>query len=103
MPSRPSSTHSLNVSNLLDKFRDTMHDVLHDVLPPLRDIQHVIDLVLGLQLSNIPHYIMNLVERDELNRQLKGLLEKEFIHHSLNPCIVPILLILRKILENMCR
>ena len=33
----PSSTHYLDVSSLLDEFRDIILDELLDVLPPLRD------------------------------------------------------------------
>jgi len=39
---------------------------------------------------------MNLVERAQLNRQLEGLLEKNFICYSLSPCAVSILLISKK-------
>ena len=41
MPSESASSHSYDVSHLLDEFRDTMPDEL----PPFRDIQHDIDLV----------------------------------------------------------
>jgi len=68
MPSRPSSIHSLDISNLLDEFRNTMPDELFDVLPPLRDIHHAINLVTRSQLPNLPYYRMNHVERAELNR-----------------------------------
>ena len=57
------------------------------MLPPLRDIQYAIDLVSGSQLYNLSHYRMNPVERAELNRQLEGLLEKDFIRHNLSPCV----------------
>jgi len=39
---------------------------------------------------------MNLVERAELNKQFEGLLEKDFIHHSLSSCVVLILLTPKK-------
>ena len=65
MSSGPSSTHFPDVFSLLDEFRNTMSDELPDVLTSLRDIQHVIDLVLvlGPQLSNLPYYRMNPVEK----------------------------------------
>jgi len=66
-------------------------------MPPLRDNHHAIDLVPGSQLPNLHHYKMNSVEKAELNRPLEGLLEKDFIRHSLSPCpCVPILLTSKK-------
>ena len=49
----------LEVKNLLDDFVDMVPDELPSKLPPLRDIQHAIDLVPGSQLPNLPHYRMN--------------------------------------------
>ena len=86
----------LEVKNLLDDFVDMVPDELPSELPPLRDIQHAIDLVPGSQLPNLPHYRMNPKERDELNRQVKGLLERGFVRHSLSPCAVPALLTPKK-------
>ena len=86
----------LEVKNLLDDFVDMIPDELPSELPPLRDIQHAIDLVPGSQLPNLPHYRMNPKERDELNRQVEGLLERGFVRHSLSPCAVPALLTPKK-------
>ena len=85
----------LEVKNLLDDFVDMVPDELPSQLPPLRDIPHVIDLVLGSQLPNLPHYRMNPKEREELNRQV-GLFERGFVRHSLSPCVVPALLTPKK-------
>ena len=47
------------------------------------------------QLPNLSHYWMNPKEREELNRQV-GLLEREFVRHSLSPCVVSALLTPKK-------
>ena len=44
----------LEVKNLQDDFVDMVPDELPSELPPLRDIQHAIDLVPGSQLPNLP-------------------------------------------------
>ena len=71
------------VQKLLDDFVDMVADELPSELPPLRDIQHAIDLVPGSQLPNLPHYRMNPKEREDLNRQVKGLSKRGFVRHSL--------------------
>ena len=86
----------LEVKNLLDDFVDMVPKELPSELPPLRDIQHVIDLVSGSQLPNLPHYRMNLKERKELNRQVEGLLERGFVRHSLSLCTLQALLTPKK-------
>ena len=86
----------LEVKNLLDDFVDMVLDELPSELPPLRDILHAIDLVPGFQLPNVPRYRMNPKEREELNRQVEGLLERGFVRHSLSPCVMLALLTLKK-------
>ena len=59
---------------MLQEFKDVFPKELSDQIPPMRDIQHAIDFVLGATLPNMPHYRMNLTEHAELQRQVEELL-----------------------------
>ena len=54
-------------------------------LPPDREIEFCIDVVLGTDSISMPPYRMAPIELKELNDQLKELLDKDFIRPSTSP------------------
>ena len=67
------------VTPMIAEFTDVFPEDLPDKFPLMHDIQHVIDLVLGASLPNLPHYRMNPTEHAELKRLVDELMRKCFI------------------------
>ncbi|XP_020702760.1 uncharacterized protein LOC110114275, partial [Dendrobium catenatum] len=84
------------VKELLKKYADLGPIELPAELPPLRNIQHNIDLIPGSTIPNLPHYRLCPKEQKILQQIVEELLEKQLIQHSLSPCAVPALLVPKK-------
>jgi hypothetical protein len=65
-------------------------------LPPLRGIEHQIDLIPGASLPNRAAYRTNPEETKEIQRQVQELLDKGYVRESLSPCAVLVILVPKK-------
>ena len=80
---------------VLQESRDVFPDEIPG-LPPKRDIDFKIELVLGAApVSRIP-YMMSTLEMLELKKQLQELLEKKYIRWSVFPWGAPVLFVKKK-------
>ena len=71
-------------------------------LPPIRGIEHQIDLIPGASLPNRAPYRTNPEETKEIMRQGQELLDKGYIRESLSPCVVPIILVPKRMVRRVC-
>ncbi|XP_042416946.1 uncharacterized protein LOC122005804 [Zingiber officinale] len=81
------------VQPLLQEFQEVVPAEIPSGLPPIRNIQHCIDLVPDASIPNKAAYRMSPNEYKELQRQVEDLLVKGLIRESKSPCVVPTLLV----------
>uniref|UniRef100_A0A151UIG7 Transposon Ty3-I Gag-Pol polyprotein n=1 Tax=Cajanus cajan TaxID=3821 RepID=A0A151UIG7_CAJCA len=84
------------VQKLLKEFDYLFPQEVPSGLPPLRGIEHQIDLIPGASLPNRPTYRTNPQETKEIESQVDDLLKKGWVQKSLSPCVVPVLLVPKK-------
>ncbi|KAK1630306.1 hypothetical protein QYE76_004621 [Lolium multiflorum] len=80
----------------MTEFRDVFLEEVPAGLPPLRGIEHQIDLIPGASLPNRAPYRTNPEETKEIQKQVKALPDKGYIRIILSPCDVPVILVPKK-------
>ncbi|XP_021757312.1 uncharacterized protein LOC110722344, partial [Chenopodium quinoa] len=88
--------HNPRLAQLIKDFEDVFPDELPKGLPPIRGIEHQIDLIPGAPLPNKPAYRCNPLETKELQRQIEELMGMGYVRESMSPCAVPALLVPKK-------
>ena len=81
--------------HVLQEFKDVFPDEVPG-LPPKRDIDFTIELVLGAAPVSKTPYRMSTPEMLELKMQLQELLERKYIRPSVSPWGAPVLFVKKK-------
>jgi len=90
-----SAIPSMAVS-LIQEFDYVFPEDIPNGLPPLRGIEHQINLMPGASIPNRPAYRSNPEETKELQRQVDEFMMKGYIRESMSPCGLPVLLVPKK-------
>ena len=90
------------IAKFLNEYKDIIVDDIPNGLPPIRSISHCMDLIPGDSFPNKAPYRLTPTENEKLNRQVHELLEKGLIREILSPCVVPIVLAVRRIENGEC-
>ncbi|CAJ2644921.1 unnamed protein product [Trifolium pratense] len=79
-----------------EEFEDMFPKEIPSGLPPIRGIEHHIDLNPGASLPNRPAYRSNPQQTQETQKQVAELVSKGWVRESLSPCAVPVILVPKK-------
>ena len=90
----PSPPCPAEIQAVLDQFPQVFQD--SDALPPQRACDHSIDLLPGATPVNARVYRLPPDQKDEVEKQLKEMLQKGLIRMSASPFASPVLLVRKK-------
>ncbi|PKI59323.1 hypothetical protein CRG98_020278 [Punica granatum] len=93
---KPYKLQWLNECGEVKEFEDVFPEEMLPGLPPIRGIEHQIDLIPVAPNPNRPAYRSSPEETKELQRQVEELLAKRHVRESMSPCAVPVLLVPKK-------
>jgi hypothetical protein len=82
----------IEIQELLENFADIVIDEFPYSLPPIKNISHHIDLILGASLPNKAAYRLTPRENEEVKNQVQELLDRVLVRESLSPCAIPTML-----------
>ena len=86
-----------SIQNVLEEFKDVMPFELPKKFPPKREVDHQIELELGAKPLAKALYRISPLELEELRRQLKELLDIDFIQLFKSPFGSPVLFKRRRV------
>jgi hypothetical protein len=92
--STPTTTIPAAIQAIIDEFQAIFQPLPH--LPPPRKGDHTIPLLPGAQPFRLRPYRYNPSQKDEIERQIKDLLQKGLIQSSSSPFASPALLVKKK-------
>jgi hypothetical protein len=84
------------ITNFLQEFKNIFPTEIPPGLPPLRGIDHQINLILGATLPNRAAYRTNPKETKKIQRQVQELLDHRYVRESLSSYVVPVILVSKK-------
>lgn len=84
------------VKEIIGRYQGIVVDGVPRSLPPMRETNHCIDLILGATLPNKAALKLTPQQNEEMARQIQELLDSDLIGKCLSPCVVPIALAPKK-------
>lgn len=85
-----------SVRFLLAEFVKLAFDDFYNYLPPMRDIQHHIDLVSDASHPNLPYYQISPQKGEIFRRRSRSYCQRSLFTEGMSPCVVPVLLVQKK-------